>query len=193
MRASFACGCEGQGPAARHGRHRAAHFRAVRLPVLDGLRQRVPQGIPAARRASSAICSRMRAVGEIINNCRGGAYPSRRNAADSHRLSIKTRKPIASVAALTAQPLAALPPYGCGVPLRAVSAMELAICAALPLWRKAIRFVIARSEATWQSRRTRPDNREVIGEIATAFPRLHPKALPRASRSGRHGPFGASQ
>ena len=42
-------------------------------------------------------------------------------------------------------------------------------------WRKAIRFVIARSEATWQSRRTRPDNREVIGEIATAFPRLHPK------------------
>ena len=55
-------------------------------------------------------------------------------------------------------------------------------------WRKAIRFVIARSEATWrperetrgsalgvQSRRTRPDNRVVIGEIATAFPRLHPK------------------
>ena len=29
----------------------------------------------------------------------------------------KTYKPIASVAALTAQPLAALPPYGCGVPL----------------------------------------------------------------------------
>ena len=35
---------EGQGPAARHGRHRAAHFRAVRLPVLNGLRQCVPQG-----------------------------------------------------------------------------------------------------------------------------------------------------
>ena len=29
----------------------------------------------------------------------------------------KTYQPIASVAALTAQPLAALPPYGCGVPL----------------------------------------------------------------------------
>ena len=29
----------------------------------------------------------------------------------------KTYRPIASVAALTAQPLAALPPYGCGVPL----------------------------------------------------------------------------
>ena len=28
----------------------------------------------------------------------------------------KTYQPIASVAALTAQPLAALPPYGCGVP-----------------------------------------------------------------------------
>ena len=26
-------------------------------------------------------------------------------------------KPITSIAALTAQPLAALPPYGCGVPL----------------------------------------------------------------------------
>ena len=33
------------------------------------------------------------------------------------RLPIKTYQPIASVAALTAQPLAALPPYGCGVPL----------------------------------------------------------------------------
>ena len=29
----------------------------------------------------------------------------------------KTYQPIASVAALPAQPLAALPPYGCGVPL----------------------------------------------------------------------------
>ena len=29
----------------------------------------------------------------------------------------ETYTPIASVAALTAQPLAALPPYGCGVPL----------------------------------------------------------------------------
>ena len=49
--------------------------------------------------------------------CRGGACPSRRYTADSHRLSIKRHVPIASVAALTAQPLAALPPYGCGVPL----------------------------------------------------------------------------
>ena len=49
--------------------------------------------------------------------CRGGARPSRRNAADPHGLPIKTCRPIASVAAVTAQPLAALPPYGCGVPL----------------------------------------------------------------------------
>ena len=37
---------------------------------------------------------------------------------------------------------------------------------------KVLRFVIARSEATWQSRSTRPDPRKVIGEIVTAFPRL---------------------
>ena len=51
---------------------------------------------------------------------RGGRRPtwqSREGTADSHRLSIKAYQPIASVAALTAQPLAALPPYGCGVPL----------------------------------------------------------------------------
>ena len=65
--------------------------------------------------------------------CRGGASPSRRNAADTNRLPLKWVEPIApvaaltifrapspnahtNVAALTAQPLAALPPYGCGVP-----------------------------------------------------------------------------
>ena len=50
---------------------------------------------------------------------RGGRRPtwqSREDTADSYRASIITHKPIASVAALTAQPLAALPPYGCGVP-----------------------------------------------------------------------------
>ena len=38
-----------------------------------------------------------------------------------------------------------------------------------------LRLVIARSEATWQSRSTRYDNRKTIGESVTAFPRLHPK------------------
>ena len=52
-----------------------------------------------------------------VVRCRGAVCPSRRNAADPYRLPAKTHQPIASVAALTAQPLAALPPYGCGVPL----------------------------------------------------------------------------
>ena len=41
---------------------------------------------------------------------------SREGSCSSYKLSLKWCAPIASVAALTAQPLAALPPYGCGVP-----------------------------------------------------------------------------
>ena len=51
---------------------------------------------------------------------RGGRSPtwqSREGTSSSYKVPIKTYQPIASVAALTAQPLAALPPYGCGVPL----------------------------------------------------------------------------
>ena len=44
-------------------------------------------------------------------------WQSREGSAVSYRLPLKWHTPIASVAALTAQPLAALPPYGCGVPL----------------------------------------------------------------------------
>ena len=51
-----------------------------------------------------------------VVRCRGAVCPSRRNAVDPYRLPAKTHHPIASVAAVTAQPLAALPPYGCGVP-----------------------------------------------------------------------------
>ena len=50
---------------------------------------------------------------------RGGRRPtwqSREGTSSSYKVPIKTHRPIASVAALTAQPLAALPPYGCGVP-----------------------------------------------------------------------------
>ena len=53
---------------------------------------------------------------ECTRHCRGAACRSRRSAADTNRLPIKWYAPIASVAAVTAQPLAALPPYGCGVP-----------------------------------------------------------------------------
>ena len=51
---------------------------------------------------------------------RGGRRPtwqSREGTSSSYKVPIKTYQPIASVAALTAQQLAALPPYGCGVPL----------------------------------------------------------------------------
>ena len=53
-------------------------------------------------------------------HCEEGASPtwqSREGTSSSYKVPIKTYQPIASVAALTAQPLAALPPYGCGVPL----------------------------------------------------------------------------
>ena len=43
-------------------------------------------------------------------------WQSREGSAVSYRLPLKWHAPIASVAALTAQPLTALPPYGCGVP-----------------------------------------------------------------------------
>ena len=43
-------------------------------------------------------------------------WESRGGSCSPYRLSLKQRAPITSVAAVTAQPLAALPPYGCGVP-----------------------------------------------------------------------------
>ena len=45
-----------------------------------------------------------------------GPWQSREGTSSSYKVPIKTHQPIASVAAVTAQPLAALPPYGCGVP-----------------------------------------------------------------------------
>ena len=47
-------------------------------------------------------------------------WQSREGTSSSYKVPIKTYQPIASVAALTAQPLAALPPYGCGVPFTGV-------------------------------------------------------------------------
>jgi hypothetical protein len=38
--------------------------------------------------------------------------------------------------------------------------------------RRGSRIIIPRSEATWESRRTRPHRGKAIGKIATAFPRL---------------------
>ena len=54
-----------------------------------------------------------------VCHCEGALRPwqSREGSAVSYRLPLKWHAPIASVAALTAQPLAALPLYGSGVPL----------------------------------------------------------------------------
>ena len=52
--------------------------------------------------------------------CGCAACLARRCTGDSRWVSIQWHAPIASVAALTAQPLAALPPYGCGVPFTGV-------------------------------------------------------------------------
>ena len=111
---------------------------------------------------------------------------SREGSCSSYKLSLKWCAPIASVAALTAQPLAALPPYGCGVPL--------AGCERPAGWQYLRhKFIGAMPSSlslrggrrpTWQSRSTRPDHRKAIGENATAFPRLPRRFAPRNDNSG---------
>ena len=102
---------------------------------------------------------------------------SREGSCSSYKLSLKWCAPIASVAALTAQPLAALPPYGCGVPLAGNERpagwqyLRHKFIGAMP----SSLSLRGGRRPTWQSRSTRPDHRKAIGENATAFPRLHPK------------------
>ena len=112
---------------------------------------------------------------------RGGRRPtwqSREGTSSSYKVPIKTYQPIASVAALTAQPLAALPPYGCGVPLAGSERLAgWQVIEWLRRPRNAPRFVIPRSEATWESRG---------GSCAFAdgFPTIRPSTarLPRRLR-----------
>ena len=118
--------------------------------------------------------------------CRGRAVPSRRCTDDSYWVSIKTHKPIASVAALTAQPLAALPPYGCGVPLAGSERLwQLQVSRH---FRRAYRLsslsLRGGRRPTWQSRSTRLHRGKATGEIATAFPRLPRRFAPRNDTSG---------
>ena len=118
--------------------------------------------------------------------CRGRAVPSRRCTDDSYWVSIKTHKPIASVAALTAQPLAALPPYGCGVPLAGSERLwQLQVSRH---FRRAYRLsslsLRGGRRPTWQSRSTRLHRGKATGEIATAFPRLPRRFAPRNDNSG---------
>ena len=107
----------------------------------------------------------------------------------------KTHKPIASVAALTAQPLAALPPYGCGVPLAGSERLwQLQVSRH---FRRAYRLsslsLRGGRRPTWQSRSTRLHRGKATGEIATAFPRLPRRFAPRNDTSdGCSGNNGAS-
>ena len=106
-------------------------------------------------------------------------WQSREGTSSSYKVPIKTYQPIASVAALTAQPLAALPPYGCGVPLAGSERLAgWQVIEWLRRPRNAPRFVIPRSEATWESRG---------GSCAFAdgFPTIRPGTarLPRLLRS----------
>ena len=85
------------------------------------------------------------------------------------RAIVRTAAPIASAAALTAQPLAACP-------LRVASALQVGndcstFCAASP---PSLSLRGGR-RPTWQSRSIRLNRGKAIGEIATGFPRLHPK------------------
>ena len=57
-----------------------------------------------------------RKVNRLVIPRSEATWESRVGSCSPYRLSIKRYAPIASVAAVTAQPLAALPPYGCGVP-----------------------------------------------------------------------------
>ena len=91
-----------------------------------------------------------------------------------------------TVAALTAQPLAALPPYGCGVPLAGNERpagwqyLRHKFIGAMP----SSLSLRGGRRPTWQSRSTRPDHRKAIGENATAFPRLPRRFAPRNDTSG---------
>ena len=54
--------------------------------------------------------------------------------------------------------------------------------------RRGSRIVIPRSEATWESRSTRPHRGKAIGENATAFPRFPRRFAPRNDKSDSFAP-----
>ena len=79
-----------------------------------------------------------------------------------------------SVAALTAQPLAALPPYGCGVPLAGWERhwqLQVGTYHRRPKMPLICHCEEGKSP-TWQSRSTHPERRKAIGEIAGCCRRL---------------------
>ena len=105
------------------------HFRGCIPGYLDGsaaatfperLRQLqvVQQQFSGARPPSLSLRGGRRPTWRPEREARGSALgvQSREGTRSLYRPPLKWYAPIASVAALTAQPLAALPPYGCGVP-----------------------------------------------------------------------------
>ena len=83
----------------------AARWTRVSRPAQ--ICDKIPQTFSMVR-----IPQKRKIVKPIFQFC-GPDFPS----ANTNRLPLKRRAPIASVAAFPAHPLAALPPYGCGVPL----------------------------------------------------------------------------
>ena len=76
------------------------------------------EGMAGDKRPEKGLLRLRAGMGLYANNRPARIWPpSRRRTCSQYRLSLKWYAPIASVAALTAQLLAALPPYGCGVPL----------------------------------------------------------------------------
>jgi len=152
----------------------AARWTRVSRPAQ--ICDKIPQTFSMVR-----IPQKRKIVKPIFQFC-GPDFPS----ANTNRLPLKRRAPIASVAAFPAQPLAALPPYGCGVPLAGSERL-----AGLQQGRHS--FYGARPpdlslrggrRPTWQSRSTRPDRGKAIGEIATASPRFPRRFAPRNDTSG---------
>ena len=122
--------------------------------------------------------------------CRTGGSIRNRNTAgtcNSYRLPTKTHKPIAPVAALTAQPLAALPPYGCGVPFTGGERHGGLQYAPHCLYGARLSDLSLRG-AKRRGNLAEPDRTTGKSSAKSQLPSRDctPRALPRASRSGRH-------
>ena len=122
-------------------------------------------------RPVQAIDKTVKAKGLSLRGGRRPTWQSREDTADSYRASIITHKPIASVAALTAQPLAALPPYGCGVPFtggeRLVGVIQRQQGTGAP--RHSLTCHCEATKWPWQSRSARLNHWKTFGENANRF------------------------
>ena len=123
-------------------------------------------------------------------HCEEGESPtrqSREGTYSSHKPPLKWCVPIASVAALTAQPLAALPPYGCGVPFTGGERHGGLQYAPHCLHGARLSDLSLRG-AKRRGNLAEPDRTTGKSSAKSQLPSRDctPRALPRASRSGRH-------